>query len=385
MIRGYTLKICGPDTNTFNMQELLAVTKSFKIAGEVDTILPYGNGNINDTFYIKTNEQLSPNYILQKINKRVFGNIEELTHNKVLVSKWLSKKNKRIKGEWNQRFVETEDGKYYYVDKEGNGWNLSEFIPNSTTHMIVSDEKLAYEGGKAIGLFHQQLGDMDPDVLYETLPSFHKLGDRIEQFEKAIASDTENKLVIVEEEARWLLEQKKDFLELDEKIRKKEIPERICHNDTKISNTLFTPDGKAICMIDLDTVMKGSILYDFGDAIRSGANRAAEDEADLKKVGMNMKFFHAYARGYLESSIGFLASTEIENLAFSALFITYEQILRFMTDFLEGDQYYKIKYPDHNLVRSRSQLKLLIDMQKNYEKMDLMVQEIAEELKSIRV
>lgn len=367
------------------MQELLAVTKSFKIAGEVDTILPYGNGNINDTFYIKTKEQLSPNYILQKINKKVFSNIEELTHNKVLVSKWLSKKNKKIKGEWNQRFVETEDGKYYYVDKEGNGWNLSEFIPNSTTHMIVSNEKLAYEGGKAIGLFHQQLGDMDPDVLYETLPFFHKLGNRIEQFEKAIANDTNHKLVIVEEEARWLLKQKKDFLELDEAIRKKEIPERICHNDTKISNTLFTPEGKAICMIDLDTVMKGSILYDFGDAIRSGANSAAEDEADLKKVGMNMKFFHAYTRGYLENSMDFIADTEIEKLAFSVLFITYEQILRFMTDFLEGNQYYKIKFPDHNLVRSRSQLKLLIDMQNNYESMNRMVNEIAEELKSIRV
>ncbi len=385
MTRVYILIIFGPNTNTFNMQELLAVTKSFKIAGEVDTILPYGNGNINDTFYIKTKEQLSPNYILQKINKKVFSNIEELTHNKVLVSKWLSKKNKKIKGEWNQRFVEAEDGKYYYLDKEGNGWNLSEFIPNSTTHMVVSDEKLAYEGGKAIGIFHQQLGDMDPDVLYETLPSFHKLDQRIEQFEKAIAGDTAKRLVIVEEEARWLLEQKEDFLQLNSAISKKEIPERICHNDTKISNTLFTPEGKAICMIDLDTVMKGSILYDFGDAIRSGANKAAEDEADLKKVGMNMKFFHAYARGYLENSLAFITNEEIEQLAFSALFITYEQVIRFMTDFLEGDRYYKIRYPDHNLVRSRSQLKLLIAMQKNYEKMDTMVHEIAEELKTIKV
>ncbi|MDR0766649.1 MAG: aminoglycoside phosphotransferase family protein, partial [Odoribacteraceae bacterium] len=236
---------------------------------------------------------------------------------------------------------------------------------DTVSHDAARDPALARQGGKGIGRFQRLLVDM-PGTLEETLPGFHDMRYRFRQWDETLAVDPAGRRHLVKEEIAWIEARRDEMLAFRSKIETGEIPTRVTHNDTKISNILFDRDGAILCVIDLDTVLSSSCLNDYGDAIRSYANTGLEDDRDLYRVTLDMKIFEAYTRGYLSEAIAFLVPAEREYLAFSARYITFEQVLRFLMDYIGGDTYYKIKYAEHNLVRARAQYKLLRSMEERY-------------------
>ncbi len=329
------------------------IVDKFKIEGNFKSCCSFGDGLINNTYLIETNKT---KYVLQKINGDVFEDIPTLTANKVIIAKHIQNKlNART-----LEFVPTRGGLYYFEDENGEYWNMSKFIENTLTFSRVSSPQLAFEAGKAIANFQHYLIDLDSDGIADTIPDFHNASKRIEDFEYSIKQDAFDRKRNVGDLIIFAKKHKDLIIDIDEKIKNNIIPKRIVHNDTKISNILFDKNSRAICMIDFDTCMRGSILHDFGDALRSGTNTGTEDNPE--NVSMSLALFEGYAEGYLSIAKRFLCKLELENLAYSGILITYEQFIRFLSDYLNGDSYYKIKHPTHNLERSKSQAKLLKSM-----------------------
>lgn len=322
-----------------------------------------GSGHINDTYLIKTDDVFHPGYIIQRINSYIFKNVENLMNNIRIVTEHIASVYKSSAGQDAHKkvlsFYPVENGKYYYLDSEGNYWRCCDYISDTVSYNLVTDPSVAYKGGELFGKFQKQLSTLNPMLLADTIPKFHDMEWRWANFQDAVERDPVNRLVYVKKEIEFAYKRYTELVVLTKDVRSGKLPMRITHNDTKFNNILFSANGEALCVIDLDTVMPGTVLHDFGDAIRSACNTASEDEADISKIGFNMQIFEAYTRGYLSEASYFLTKYEIDNLVLSCRFMTFIMGLRFLTDYLDGDIYYKIHHPQHNVRRCRAQFRLI--------------------------
>lgn len=328
----------------------------------VDTsAMPYGNGHINDTFCLD-----SPRRILQRINTSIFKNPEELMENVEKVTDFLREKIVANGGDPLREtltVIKTVDGKNCYKYDEENAFRMYLFVENTKSIENSKTPEDLYEAGVGFGRFQRMLADYPAETLHETIKDFHHTPKRIEALREAIREDKAGRAASVKEEIDFALEQAEWADVVIKGIEDGRIPLRVTHNDTKINNILFDQEsGKAVCVIDLDTVMPGSMLYDFGDALRMGGSTAAEDETDLDQVWFEVEAFEAFAKGYLSEVKESLTETEIELLPLSVKLMTYECGIRFLTDYLNGDTYFKIHREHHNLDRARNQFKLVADI-----------------------
>lgn len=354
-------------------KELLSIASQFEIAGAIADVRSLGAGFINDTFLVQTCGA-QPDYILQRKNQQVFPDVPAMMQNIVDITAHIKTKVADPLRE-TLTVVPTHNGELCHFDGE-NYWAVTLFIPNSLTYDSVDSLQIAYQGGSGIGRFQRLLADFDKP-LHETIKGFHNIHFRFGQWAEALDADRVGRVRNLKREIEAIEVRREEILHFWQKIETGEIPRRIAHNDTKISNILFDNDTlKALCVIDLDTVMTSTSLYDFGDAIRSYANTGKEDEACLENVAMDLERFRAFAEGYLSEQKS-LTPSELEWLAFSARYITYEQVLRFLMDYINGDIYYKTDFPEHNLVRTRAQLHLLESMEAQYDKMCAVISELS--------
>ena len=345
--------------------DLYFIAEQFGIHGTVDEIIPFGSGHIHDTYLIKTVDENTPDYILQRINHQIFRDIDGLMSNISLVTSHIRNKlPTSINPEFQKQTVElvtSADGGLF-IEIAGNYWRVFTFISDSYTYQKVQNSKQAYEAGRIIGGFQYLLSDIETD-LHVTIPGFHDLELRLKEFNLAVINDLTKRAQLVKDEIRFVKEmtgQLRPFLDL---LKSGKVPLRIAHYDTKLNNILFDKNGHAICLIDLDTVMPGYIFYDFGDAVRTMANDANEDEADLSKIGFNRNYYQALLDGYLEETSIFMSKIEKDWLSYSPFYMTFLMGLRFLTDFINGDIYYKTGFPEHNLVRARCQFELIRKME----------------------
>ena len=348
------------------IDKLLTIAGQFDLEGTIAEIKPLGEGFINDTYVVKT-EGDAPDYILQRKNHLIFPDVPGMMDNIKAVTEHIKKKVDDPMRE-TLTVIPAKDGKLYVNDGE-NFWAVCLFIPDTTSPSRAESPEQAYQGGLGTGRFQALLADFDKP-LNETIKGFHNIRWRFQQWDEAIAADRVGRVAQLKEEISWIESRRKEMLDFWSLVEDGTIPMHVTHNDTKISNVLFNKaDGSMLCMIDLDTVMTSTSLNDFGDAIRIYANTGAEDEKDLDKVELDMEMFKAYTEGYLHERKASMVQSELDYLAFSARYITFEQVLRFLMDYIDGDRYYKIAYPDHNLVRTRAQYKLLQSMEGKYEQM----------------
>jgi len=355
-------------------EKLLSIAERFDLEGTIASIKPLGEGFINDTFVIRT-EGDAPDYILQRKNHAVFPDVPGMMENILAVTEHIKAKVADPLRE-TLTVVRARDGKLY-VEDEGNFWAVCLFIADTSSFDRADSPELAYQGGVGIGRFQALLADFDKP-LNETIKGFHNIRHRFAQWDAALAADAAGRVPSLAEEIGWVESRRREMLDFWSLVEDGTIPTHVTHNDTKISNILFDkPTGKVLCAIDLDTVMSSTSLNDFGDAIRSYANTGAEDDRDLDNVELSIEMFRAYADGYLSQQRATMTQSELDWLAFSARYITFEQVLRFLMDYIDGDKYYKTAYPEHNLVRTRAQYKLLQSMERRYDEMCAIVRELA--------
>lgn len=334
----------------------------------------YGDGHINDTYLI---DMTPDKYILQKINTNIFKNPAQLMENIASVTGFMTDIIKKDGGDASREtlsLVKTTEGKNYYISPDGGCYRMYVFVENTVTHQFAENPKQFYNAAKAFGLFQKRLSAFPADKLYETIPDFHDTEKRFYALEKAVSEDICGRKKEVEKEIDFAFSRKSDTPIIINAIKSGEIPLRVTHNDTKLNNVLFDREtDEAICVIDLDTVMPGSLLYDYGDSIRFGASSGAEDEKDLDKIFCRMDYFEAFTKGFLEAIGSDITKKEMELLPFSAKIMTYECGIRFLTDYLRGDTYFKIHYPGQNLDRARTQFKLVGDMEEKFSQMSEIV------------
>ena len=329
------------------------------------------SGHINETFLITTDTGAL--YILQWINQYVFPNVDAIMNNMSSISAFLREHEKDHMAMIS--YIDTLDGKSYYDDGEGGAWRIYRFVPNSLCLQRPGCPEDFYECARAFGHFQYALRDFPAARLVETIVNFHNTVDRYRQLREAVAADEAGRLREVEDEVRFALEREERACTLHRMREAGLLPVRATHNDTKINNVLLDSDThKAICVIDLDTVMPGLSAFDFGDAIRFGASTAAEDESDLSKVSLDLELYRTFARGFLEACPS-LSKAEIAALPLGAYTMTMEVGMRFLTDYLNGDKYFSIDCPEHNKIRCRTQFKLISDMEKHWDEMCSIVEE----------
>lgn len=349
------------------------------LEGKVVEVIPFGGGLINATFLVKTKLQNEEErkYILQRINHYIFKEVEKLMDNYCRICDYLKDIVTKNNGDVTREtitVVKAKDGRSFVQDSEGNYWRTIKFIPDTITYETISCEEDFYKAGKAFGNFQNMLVNYNAELLYESIPNFHNTKERLKTFIKAVEENKSERKDNVMDEINFILNRKDQASLLVDMLEKGELPLRVTHNDTKISNVLldkYTKEG--ICVIDLDTIMPGLSLYDFGDAIRSGATFAREDEEDLNKVFVDLGLFEAFTKGFIQGVQNGLTAKEIEFLPMGAKVITLEQGMRFLTDYLDGDLYYKTSYAEHNLVRTRTQLKLVKDLEDKWEEVNNIV------------
>lgn len=323
----------------------------------------YGNGHINDTYLCTT----SPAFILQRINTDIFKNADELMENISNVTAHLKEKISAYGGNPDREtliLIKTVDGKPYYRDEDGSCYRMYKFVENTVSIDVPENPNQMYETGKAFGKFQRMLDDFNAEILHETIKDFHTTPKRVEQLKNAMESNPKDRLKDVQPEIEMALHYAKYASAITDAMAEGTVPMRVTHNDTKLNNILFDKDTlEGICVIDLDTVMPGSMLYDFGDALRFGASTGAEDETDLSKIEFDLDMFDGFAKGFLAETGKCLTEKEIELMPLSALIMTYECGIRFLADYLNGDTYFKIHREHHNLDRARTQLKLVKDIE----------------------
>ncbi|NLK17325.1 MAG: aminoglycoside phosphotransferase family protein [Clostridiales bacterium] len=345
--------------------DLFEVSAKFKINGRAVSITPYGEGHINETYLLVTDKGFK--YILQKINHRLFKDVEKLMRNIELVTAHVAEKVRQKGGDVSREvltIVRTDEDKTYYGDDETGYFRVYIYIYNATAHQVVKKSEHFYQSAYAFGTFQNQLADFDARRLHEIIPNFHNTVVRFENFKRAVEADRMGRLRLVRREVDFVLEREGYCGRIVKLLECGQMPLKVTHNDTKLNNVMIDDaTDKAVAVIDLDTVMPGSSCYDFGDSIRFGCNPAAEDEVDLSKVNFRLDLFKAYTEGYL-AALKNISETEKEYLPFSAILMTYECGMRFLTDYLEGDTYFRIKRQNHNLDRARTQFKLVSDMEK---------------------
>ena len=352
-------------------ENLTAILNQFQLEDITTAVEPFGNGHINDTFLASAGAG-EPKYILQRINHHIFKDVDMLQNNIHIVTSHIRKKLIAAGETEIERkvltFLPAKDGKFYYFD--GNSyWRVCLYIPGSKTYEEVNPE-FSYEAGKAFGRFQKMLSDIPEGTIGEIIPNFHNMEFRLQQFKEAIDANAAGRL----DEARKVvgaLSQRAESYCIQERLYKEgKLKKRINHCDTKVNNILFDEAGKVLCVIDLDTVMPGFVLSDIGDFIRTGCNTGAEDDENLDRIQVNMEIFKAYTRGYMETAKGFLSPLEIRMLPYGGRLLTYMQTVRFLTDYLNGDTYYKIHSPKHNWQRSLAQFKFLQELEAKTFEMD---------------
>ena len=340
---------------------LFAIAAHFVDAAQISSIEPLGSGLINDTYKIMKAGQKQPKYVLQHINDKVFTDVEMLQRNIEIVTDHIRRKyeaagmpdiNRRV-----LHFLKADTGKTYVKVGE-EYWRVMDFIADSVTQDAVTPQS-AYDAGLSFGDFEALLADVK-EPIGEIIPNFHNIEFRLKQLDDAIAADAVGRMK--DHEVQNYVKKIKDLayeMCLGERLyREGKLPKRICHCDTKVNNMLFDKDGKVLCIIDLDTIMPSFVFSDFGDFLRSAANTGAEDDPDLGNIHFNMEIYDAFLNGYLEGTKSFLTPVEREHLPYAAMLFPYMQAVRFFADYINGDTYYKIQYPEHNMVRTRAQWKL---------------------------
>ncbi len=354
--------------------ELKAVCSKFRVYGDFLVAVPFGTGHINDTYQVTYDQGgIRLHYTLQRINKNVFKNPEALMENMERVTTHIMRKIRR-RGEQGHRrtlrLLHSYDGPPFVKDSRGDYWRLYIFVENARSYDILEGPEMAFNAAKAFGAFQDDLVDLEGGRLNETIPDFHNTPKRLEALEVAIREDKCGRVRSVAREIDFVMSRREETGLLLALNAAGDVPERITHNDTKVNNILIDDlTGEGICVIDLDTVMPGLALYDFGDMVRAGTSPAQEDETDLAKVVMRFEMFEALLKGFLASAGDFLTPAERENLPFSGKLITLEIGIRFLTDFLSGDVYFKIAREQHNLDRCRTQLALVASIEKQYDRM----------------
>lgn len=345
-----------------NMEEknLLQLVSHFDVQGTVKSVKPLGNGLINDTYKVAMNEEDALAYVLQRINNAIFKDVELLQSNIEAVTAHLRKKlEEKQVADIDRRvlhFIKAETGKTYWREADDTYWRMMRFIPDAFTYETVN-EKYSHAAGLAFGEFEAALVDL-PQQLGETIPDFHNMELRARQLKEAVQNNPVKRLSVVESMVEELNRNMEEMCKAEQLHRDGKLPKRICHCDTKVNNMMFDADGNILCVIDLDTVMPSYVFSDYGDFLRTGANFTAEDDPNLANVGFNMDIFKAFTKGYLTSAGAFLTPIEREHLPFAAKLFPFMQCVRFLTDYINGDVYYKIKYPEHNLDRAKNQLAL---------------------------
>ncbi len=357
------------------MQKEFEILSNFALDGNPVSINSLGCGHINLTFLVECDN--GKKYNLQRINNHVFKNVDALMNNIDLVTSFLKEKIVANGGDPAREtltVVKTKDGKNYYKENDDAYWRVYFFVDDVITLQIIENPKQFYYAGKAFGNFQKLLADFPTEKLAETIPNFHNTVSRYAEFEAKIDANRSGRANKAEAEIAFARKYKWLAQELYPLISKGELPLRVTHNDTKLNNVLLDKKtNKPVCVIDLDTVMPGLSLYDYGDSMRFGTNPAAEDEKDLSKVYSDLVLFEEYTKGFLEECGSALSKKEIELLPISVLVLTYECGIRFLADFVDGDRYFHTDRPEHNLDRARTQFKLVADMESKLPEMKAIV------------
>ena len=346
----------------------------FQVKGAPEQCSRYGCGHINETYLVTCDSGLS--YILQKINKKIFTKPEELMENVAAVTAFLAGNSDDPRS--SMHLVPSTDGKTFCKDADGEYWRMYEFVPSTVCLQKADSPKDFYYSGLAFGRFQGELAGFPAETLHEAIKDFHNTPARFGQLHAAMEVNFENRKEQCAKELAFALAREQESGAIVDKLRSGELPLRVTHNDTKLNNVLFDYDTRTpLCVIDLDTIMPGSSLYDYGDSIRFGASTAAEDEKDLDKVWCDMELFRTYTEGFLEGCGGRLTEKEVEMLPVGAKMMTLECGIRFLADYLNGDTYFRTHYPEQNLDRARTQFKLVADMEAKWEQMASIVKEAA--------
>ena len=364
-------------------KELIEVCRHFNIGGEFHSYKIFTDGHINTTYLAEFVERGKfRKFLVQGINVHVFKNPKELMENIVGVTDYLRGKISASGGNPKREtltFLQADNGKYYFYHL-GKCWRIYNFIDHSYTINKIEQPIIFERAGKSFGLFQKHLDGYPMDTLHETIKDFHNTPKRIEALEKSVELDTAGRASFVREEIDFVLSRKNDAEIIINLHKEGLIPLRVTHNDTKLNNILFDEKtGDSICVIDLDTIMPGFSLYDFGDSIRFGANTTREDDDNLENVNVSLELFEAFTRGFLSACAKDLTEAEVRHLAFSAKLMTFECGVRFLTDYLDGDVYFKTAYQEHNLVRARNQFKLVSEIENNLTAMNEIVDRIYKE------
>ncbi len=352
-----------------NLLERAKAAEGQFLSGDLEEIRPYGSGHINDTFLVRKDKR----YILQRMNRNIFTDPQGVMENILGVTNFLREKIKKAGGDVERgtlTVIPTKAGESLHWDSQGDCWRMYHFIEDAISYDRVESEQDFYESAVAFGNFQQMLADYPAETLHETIPGFHDTKARYEVFLKAVEEDVCGRAKEVAKEIAFFQERKEIAAVLGDMLAAGELPLRVTHNDTKLNNIMMdAKTGKGICVIDLDTVMPGLAVHDFGDSIRFGASTGDEDEPDLSKVNCDLHLFQLYTEGFLKGCRGSLTETERGMLPMGAKVMTYECGMRFLTDYLQGDTYFKTHREGQNLDRCRTQMKLVADMEANWEEM----------------
>ena len=355
------------------------VVKGFQVEGNVTEYVPFGNGHINDTRLVTMDNGVQ--FVLQRINKNVFKRPDLLMENYVGVTEFIRKKIEKMGGDPLREVlnaIPAKDGKPYIIDEEGQYWRLLVYVTDSMSYDKVERPEQFYDSAVSFGDFQYMLRDYPAHTLHETIVNFHNTPDRYRQLMEAVECDAKGRLKEVGAEVEFAKARREFANTLENAHKEGRLPLRVTHNDTKLNNILFdTNTGKALCVVDLDTIMPGYSVNDFGDSIRFGATTALEDETDLSKVNFDISLYELYVKGFIEGAKGGLTEGELEMLPIGAIMMTFECGMRFLADYLSGDTYFRIHRPSHNLDRCRNQFKLVSDMEAHLDEMKAIVKKYA--------
>lgn len=359
-------------------KELKTIIDAFCLEGVLTECIPFGSGHINDTYRLTFQDKDAVNqYILQKMNKHIFQKPEELMENIKNVTAWLRKKILENGGDAEREtlnLIGAKNGSVYHIDDEGEYWRVFLFVDGTSSYDLVRNENDFYQSAVAFGHFQSLLTDYPAETLYETIENFHNTVDRFAKFKQTVEADPCGRAACVQDEISFVLEREQLAHTLCDLQEQGRLPLRVTHNDTKLNNVMFDDEtGKAICVVDLDTVMPGLSVNDFGDSIRFGASTAEEDERDLSKVHFDLHLYEVYVKGFLEGCKGTLTDIELEMLPMGAILMTFECGMRFLADHIDGDHYFKVHREGHNLDRCRTQFKLVEEMEEKLPQMQAIV------------
>jgi len=334
----------------------------FDLAGTIANIKPLGSGHINDSYRVSTTADATPDYLLQRINHEIFTNVGAMMRNIDLVTNHIRQRLTKEDGQDTLTIIPTKTGKLFYTDDHGNYWRVYEFLSGLQSYDLLETAEQAYEGARSYGYFLRFLDDLPTDQIVPVLPGFHNIVSRLSAFNQArsqVRGKLKSRASQCRPEINYVLSLAEGMGGLQRLWQASKLPTRITHNDTKFNNVMLTAAGKGRCVVDLDTVMPGIVHFDFGDGVRTGIATANEDEEDLALVDVDLDKFQGFAAGYLDVTRDYLSPTERQTLGQAGPLLAYIMGVRFLTDYLAGDVYYKIKHPEHNLVRARNQLQLV--------------------------